>query len=91
MENEPAFKVVPHTGTRKGKLVDTGLDAVVYKQSDWPEHRRVALAERFPGAPLIMLEFMSEVEIAEACDALKARLCDGETTREIVKPKSLEK
>lgn len=85
-----AFIVRPHMGSRRKRNCDTGLDAVLYKQFDWPDYRLIGLAERRPGADLIPLATLSESEAAGACRALAARECDGVSERKVIVMPPLE-
>lgn len=77
-------------GYRRGRKVPTGFDAIWYSDLGWTSPRRIGLAERRPGASLILLAHLSESEVEEACNLLASRECDGKTERTVVHPQPLE-
>lgn len=68
-----AIEIRPLIGMRRAREVDTGLDAVYVVDALCPEGKRIGFAHRTAGAPLQLVEQVSESVIAEARSALAAR------------------
>jgi hypothetical protein len=80
------IEIRPHTGYRRGNLVDTGIDAVWLVDPLHPKGIRLGFAARNPGAPLQLTENgIAATVISQAKRALAER--DGcQAEREVQEP-----
>lgn len=77
----------PHTGLRRGREVDTGLDAIWLVDALHPKGKRLAFVGREPGAPLQLLEQgIAQTLIAEAQRVLAKRDAGWEGQRLVTEP-----